>query len=90
LIANPGVARATFPLVFHSCKDAVIVRYPPSVGATIPCQNVECDVPLITDKIAQTDVNYKPHVAGAFSTAVLRRLEELLPTNIRAPHGFLS
>jgi predicted O-methyltransferase YrrM len=40
-------------------------------------------VTLITDKIAQTDVNYKPHVAGAFSTAVLRRLEELLPKNIK-------
>lgn len=38
---------------------------------------------LITDKIAQTDVNYKPHVAGAFSTSVLRRLEELLPPDIK-------
>ena len=37
---------------------------------------------LVTDKIAQTDVNYKPHVAGAFSTNVLRRLEQLLPKNI--------
>ena len=38
---------------------------------------------LITDLIAQTDVNYKPHVAGAFSTSVLRRLEELLPASIK-------
>jgi predicted O-methyltransferase YrrM len=40
-------------------------------------------VTLITDKIAQTDVNYKPHVAGAFSTSVLRRLEELMPPNVK-------
>jgi hypothetical protein len=37
---------------------------------------------LITDQIAQTDVNYKPHVAGAFSTSVLRRLEVLMPKSI--------
>jgi predicted O-methyltransferase YrrM len=40
-------------------------------------------VTLITDEIAKTDVNYKPHVAGAFSTSVLRRLEELMPKNIK-------
>ena len=38
---------------------------------------------LIVDEIAKTDVNYKPHVAGAFATSVLRRLEELLPANIK-------
>ena len=38
---------------------------------------------LIVDEIAKTDVNYKPHVAGAFATSVLRRLEELLPKDIK-------
>jgi predicted O-methyltransferase YrrM len=37
---------------------------------------------LVSDKIAQLDVNHKPHVAGAFQTTVLRRLEELLPKDI--------
>lgn len=37
---------------------------------------------LISDQIAQLNVNNKPHVAGAFQTAVLRRLEQLLPTEI--------
>jgi predicted O-methyltransferase YrrM len=40
-------------------------------------------VTLITDQIAKTDVNYKPHVAGAFATSVLRRLEELMPKDIK-------
>jgi hypothetical protein len=38
---------------------------------------------LVTDKIAQLDVNSRPHVAGAFATVVLRRLEQLLPQNIQ-------
>lgn len=38
---------------------------------------------LITDQIAKTDVNYKPHVAGAFATSVLRRLEELMPAEVK-------
>lgn len=39
---------------------------------------------LISDKIAQLDISSKSHVAGAFSTAVLRRLEELLPARVDA------
>jgi predicted O-methyltransferase YrrM len=38
---------------------------------------------LISDEIAKLDVNSRAHVAGAFSTAVLRRIEQLLPTNIQ-------
>ncbi|MCF6322313.1 MAG: class I SAM-dependent methyltransferase, partial [Rhizobiaceae bacterium] len=39
---------------------------------------------LITDKIAKLEISEKSHVAGAFSTTVLRRLEELLPEKITA------
>lgn len=39
---------------------------------------------LISNKIAELDISNKSHVAGAFSTAVLRRLEELIPSNVAA------
>jgi hypothetical protein len=39
---------------------------------------------LISDKIAELDISNKSHVAGAFSTAVLRRLEEIIPSNVAA------
>jgi len=38
---------------------------------------------LISDKIAELDISNRSHVAGAFSTRVLRRLEELMPETIQ-------
>jgi predicted O-methyltransferase YrrM len=46
------------------------------------CSAPKAVLMLITDKIAALDIDNKSHAAGAFTTLVLRRLEQLMPRDM--------